>query len=55
MAINCSRRDIDYILGKKIFSERVVRLWNKLLREMVGYPSLEVFNRCMDVALGDMA
>lgn len=28
---------------KDLFSERVVKYWNKLPREMVGIPSLEVF------------
>ncbi|KFV06836.1 hypothetical protein N340_04141, partial [Tauraco erythrolophus] len=39
---------------KKCFSTRVVRLWNKLPREVVDAPSLEVFKARLDGALSSL-
>ncbi|GAB0183411.1 hypothetical protein GRJ2_000806400 [Grus japonensis] len=41
-------------IRKKFFTVRVVRHWNRLPREAVAAPSLEVFKARLDGALGNL-
>ena len=40
-------------IRKNVFTERVIKHWNRLPREVVESPSLEVSRRRVDVALRD--
>jgi len=43
-----------WILGKKLFSKRMVRHWNSLSREMIESLSLKAFNKHLDLILKDI-
>jgi len=41
-------------IRKTFVTERVVRYWNRLPREVVESPSLEVYKKLVDVELQDL-
>ena len=42
-------------IREKFFTQRMVMLWNRLLKDVVDTTSLEAFQGRLDVALGDPA
>lgn len=42
-------------IRKNVFTEKVVKHWKRLPKEVVESPSLELFIGCVDATLWDMA
>lgn len=54
MASSCTRKGLDWILGKKVLTERVVKHWNRVPRELTELLSQKVFTKHVDMAIKDM-
>ena len=46
--------EVSLDIRRKLFTQRVVIHWNRLLEEVVDAPSLEAFKASLDVVLGSL-
>ena len=46
--------DLGWILGGSFFTQRVVKHWNRLPKEVVDAPFLEAFKARLDVTLSSL-
>jgi len=49
-ASSCAKGGLDWILGKNFVTNKVIKHWNSLPREVLESPSLEVFERPANVS-----
>ena len=48
------QRRVSLYLRKNLFTEKVVRHWNRLPRELMESPSLDLFKKSVEITLQDM-
>jgi len=53
--LNLHQGRFGWDIKKNFFTRRVIKRWNRLPREVVESPSLEIFKRRVDVALANSA
>lgn len=52
MAFSLHQGQLRLDFRKHLFTERVIKNWNRLLREVLESPSLDVFKKCVVVTPG---